>query len=138
VFHPLAGGYAPGTRQTREQDQSAALPARRTARGRRARKPTRPELAAKIRFGASDGCLGRDHNRCSSALWTAGAVLSAGLSSSSRWEVALPVPDAQEPARPSAGRLWGYLLALQQPHVGGLGALGPLRGVELDGLALVK
>ena len=30
------------------------------------------------------------------------------------------------------------LLALQQPHVGGLGALRPLRDVELDGLPLSK
>jgi hypothetical protein len=36
------------------------------------------------------------------------------------------------------GGLWGCLLALQQPHVGGLGALRPLRGVELDDLALFK
>ena len=30
------------------------------------------------------------------------------------------------------------LLAVQEPHVGGLGALGPRRHVELDGLALIK
>jgi len=39
----------------------------------------------------------------------------------------------------SAGRaMWCWLLGLQQPHVGGLGALRPRRHVELDGLPLSK
>jgi hypothetical protein len=33
---------------------------------------------------------------------------------------------------------WCWLLGLQQPHVGGLGALRPLLDVELDGLPLIK
>jgi hypothetical protein len=43
-------------------------------------------------------------------------------------------------ARPASCRAgWlVLLLALQQPHVGGLGALRPRRQVELDGLALIK
>ena len=51
----------------------------------------------------------------------------------------LAVQDAQEPARQTA-RTGSYssLLALQQPHVGGLGALLTLRDVELDDLPLVK
>src|ERR671924_701511 len=50
-----------------------------------------------------------------------------------------PGPCAQQPARRCAGRAgWCWLLALQQPHVGGLGALRPLRDVELDGLPLGK
>src|SRR5215218_8923516 len=36
------------------------------------------------------------------------------------------------------GAMWRWLLALQQPHVGGLGALWSLRDVELDGLPLSK
>jgi hypothetical protein len=32
----------------------------------------------------------------------------------------------------------GWLLGLQQPHVGGLGALRPRCHVELDGLTLIK
>jgi hypothetical protein len=41
------------------------------------------------------------------------------------------------PAHYRAGLLV-LLLALQQPHVGGLGALRALRDVELDGLSLSK
>src|SRR5919197_6451935 len=43
-------------------------------------------------------------------------------------------------ARPAVHRAGSsvLLLALQQPHVGGLGALRPLRDVELDGLPLSK
>ena len=61
-----------------------------------------------------------------------------------RWNLpqVCPVRDpssAQEPARRTTGRgWWRWLLGLQQPHVGGLGALRPLLDVELDGLALVK
>jgi hypothetical protein len=44
-----------------------------------------------------------------------------------------------EPARRTTGRAgWCWLLALEQPHVGGLGAFRPWRHVELDGLALIK
>jgi len=51
----------------------------------------------------------------------------------------IPQRAAQEPARRTAGRVdWYRLLALQQSHVGGLGALRPRRHVELDGLALIK
>ena len=51
----------------------------------------------------------------------------------------LPDPSAQAPARHTAGRAgWCWLLALQRPHVGGLGALRPRGHVELDGLALIK
>ena len=46
---------------------------------------------------------------------------------------------AQEPARRTTGRAgWCWLLALEQSHVGGLGAFRPWRHVELDGLALIK
>jgi hypothetical protein len=51
----------------------------------------------------------------------------------------IPQRGAQEPARRTTGRAdWYPLLALQQSHVGGLGALRPWRHVELDGLALIK
>jgi hypothetical protein len=51
----------------------------------------------------------------------------------------LAVQDAQEPAR-RTGRTgsWCSLLALQQPHVGGLRAFLALGDVELDGLPLIK
>jgi hypothetical protein len=42
------------------------------------------------------------------------------------------------PARRLPGGLVGGLLALEQPHVGGLGALRPLHHVELDHLPVVK
>jgi hypothetical protein len=49
------------------------------------------------------------------------------------------VQDAQEPARPTArAGSCRSLLALQQPHVGGLGAFLTLGDVELDDLPLVK
>jgi hypothetical protein len=49
------------------------------------------------------------------------------------------IPTAQQPARQGAGRAgWCWLLGIQQPHVGGLGALRPRRHVELDGLPLIK
>jgi hypothetical protein len=43
-------------------------------------------------------------------------------------------------ARPrTAGRAgWCWLLGLQRPHVGGLGALGARRHVELDDLPFIK
>jgi GYD domain len=45
----------------------------------------------------------------------------------------------KEPARRTTGRgWWRWLLGLQQPHIGGLGALRPRRHVELNGLALIK
>jgi uncharacterized protein with GYD domain len=51
----------------------------------------------------------------------------------------LPDPSAQAPAQHTAGRAgWCWLLALQRPHVGGLGTLGSRGHVELDGLALIK
>ena len=47
--------------------------------------------------------------------------------------------NSNQPTRRCAGRAgWRWLLGLQQPHVGGLGALGPRRHVELDGLPLIK
>ena len=62
-----------------------------------------------------------------------------------RWNLpqVCPVRDpssTQEPARRTTpgGAMWRWLLGLQQPHVGGLGALRPLLDVELDGLALIK
>src|SRR6266545_8196325 len=45
-------------------------------------------------------------------------------------------PAASPPGESPGGLAAACLLALQQPHVGGLGALGPLRHVELDGLPL--
>jgi hypothetical protein len=48
-------------------------------------------------------------------------------------------PNNNQPARRAAGRAgWGWLVAFQRPHVGGLGALRPRRHVELDGLALIQ
>ena len=47
----------------------------------------------------------------------------------------LSVRSAVEPAEPGS---CGWLLALQWPHVGGLGAFLALGDVELDGLALIK
>ena len=47
----------------------------------------------------------------------------------------------QEHKSPPAGCWaagWCWLLGLQQPHVGGLGALRPLLNVELDSLPLIK
>jgi hypothetical protein len=56
-----------------------------------------------------------------------------------RGRAELRVQDAQEPARQTApDGLLCSLLALQQPHVGGLGAFLTLRDVELDDLPLVK
>src|SRR6266511_232690 len=52
------------------------------------------------------------------------------------------VPEGHEPTRPAVDGLVSPfalgLRALQQPHVGGLGALGPRGDVELYGLPLVK
>src|SRR6266542_2349074 len=45
---------------------------------------------------------------------------------------------ARGPPEPATGRTSLVLLAIQQPHVGGLGALRPRRHVELDGLPLIK
>ena len=47
----------------------------------------------------------------------------------------LSVRSAVEPAEPGS---CGWLLALQWPHIGGLGAFLALGDVELDGLALIK
>jgi hypothetical protein len=42
------------------------------------------------------------------------------------------------PGRVLGGPVGCWLLGLQQPHVGGLGALRPRLDVELDGLPLIK
>jgi hypothetical protein len=51
----------------------------------------------------------------------------------------LSVQDAQEPARrrPRTGSC-SSLLALQRPHIGGLGAFLALGDVELDSLPLIE
>ena len=51
----------------------------------------------------------------------------------------LPDPSASSPPGTlPGGRVGGWLLALQRPHVGGLGTLRPRRHVELDRLPLIK
>ena len=53
------------------------------------------------------------------------------------WNYTVTLAAAARPAHHRAGWLC-WLLALEQSHVGGLGALRPWRHVELDGLALIK
>jgi hypothetical protein len=61
-----------------------------------------------------------------------------------RWNLpqVCPVRDPSSAQSPPGGlpggAMWRWLLGLQQPHVGGLGALRPLLDVELDGLPLSK
>jgi hypothetical protein len=60
-----------------------------------------------------------------------------------RWNMPPGVPERDpSPANSPLGSAeragWRWLLGLQQPYVGGLGALRPLRHVELDGLPLSK
>src|SRR6266496_1572789 len=72
--------------------------------------------------------------------WCTGEVAAtAAMMVASPTRISNPRLGMQESARRDAGRTrWRCLLALQQPHVGGLGALRPRRDVELDDLPLVE
>jgi hypothetical protein len=70
------------------------------------------------------------------------AIHSPQLSVVDPWRLVVCVPSVPQHKSPPGGlpggAMWRWLLGLQQPHVGGLGALRPRRDVELDGLPLIK